>query len=58
MEKFIRTKDYNTSLLLLKLGFEKINESNGLYTFMNSSKLCFSNDVDTSKIQYTNILTF
>lgn len=58
MKNFIKTSDYNTSLLLLKLGFEKISESNGLYTFMNSSKLCFSNDIDISKIQYTNILTF
>ena len=55
---FIRTTDTPTSLLLSKLGFEKVSESNGIYTFLNSTKLQFSNDIDKKKIQYTNMLTF
>lgn len=55
---FIRTTDTPTSLLLSKLGFEKVSESNGIYIFLNSTKLQFSNDIDKKKIQYTNMLTF
>lgn len=55
-QNFIRTTDASTSITLLKLGFQKVDESNGIYTFLNTDKLQFSEGVDKSKIQYTNML--
>lgn len=58
-QNFIRTTDASTSITLLKLGFQKVDESNGVYTFLNTDKLQFSDDdIDKSKIQYTNMLCF
>lgn len=55
--KFIRTIDSSTSVTLLRLGFQKVDESNGTCTFLNTDKLQFSDeDIDKSKIQYTNVL--
>jgi hypothetical protein len=56
--KFIKTTDYATSILLQKLGCVKVSESSGVYIFLNSDKVRFSTDIDKSKIQYSNILTF
>ena len=56
-EKFLKTTDSTTSENLKKLGFQVVNESNGMYIFLNTDKLQFSN-IDKSKIQYSNILTF
>ena len=50
--------DSNTANALKKLGFQMVNESNGVYVYLNSDKIQFSNDIDKSKIQYSNILTF
>lgn len=55
---FIRTTDKPTALLLEKLGFQKVDNSNQIYTFLNTAKLQFSNDIDINKIQYSNVLTF
>lgn len=56
-QNFIRTTDASTSAALLKLGFQKVDESNGIYTFLNTDKLQFSDDdIDKTKIQYTNML--
>lgn len=56
-QNFIRTTDASTSATLLKLGFQKVDESNGIHTFMNTDKLQFSDDdIDKTKIQYTNML--
>lgn len=55
-ENFIKTQDLSTSIILSKLGFQKIDEQNGIYTFLNTDKIHFSNEVDRSKIQYTNML--
>lgn len=57
-ENFIKTFDKTTSEKLLSLGFQKVDESNGIYTFLNNKTLLFSNDVDESKISYSNMLTF
>lgn len=57
-ENFIKTFDKTTSEKLLSLGFQKVDESNGIYTFLNNKTLLFSNDVDESKILYSNMLTF
>ena len=55
---FIKTSHSSTAETLKNLGFQLMNESNGIYTFLNSDKISFSNDVDKSKIQYSNMLTF
>lgn len=56
-QNFIRTTDASTSATLLKLGFQKVDESNGIYIFLNTDKLQFSDDdIDKTKIQYTNML--
>lgn len=56
--KFIKTMDSRTATILKKIGFQMVSESNGIYIFMNSDKIQFSNDIDKTKIQYSNILTF
>ena len=56
--KFIKTMDSRTATILNKIGFQMVSESNGIYIFMNSDKIQFSNDIDKTKIQYSNILTF
>lgn len=53
---FIRTTDEDTAMQLSKLGFQKINDSSCEYVFVNCNKLQFSNEIDTSKIAYTDIL--
>ena len=55
-ENFIKTQDLSTSIILSKLGFQKVDEQNGVYTFLNTDKIHFSNEVDRSKIQYSNML--
>ncbi len=55
-QNFIRTTDESTATALIELGFQKVDESNGIYTFLNCSKLQFAEDIDKSKIQYTNML--
>ena len=55
-ENFIRTRELSTATTLSKLGFQKVDGQNGVYTFLNTDKIHFSNEVDRSKIQYTNML--
>ena len=55
-EKFLKVSDLSTVKKLLSLGFQKIDEGNGIYTFLNTDKLQFSKDIDKSKIKYSNIL--
>lgn len=55
-QNFIKTSDSDTAKKLTNLGFQKIDETNGIYTFLNSDKMNFSEDIDKSKIQYSNML--
>lgn len=57
-KKFIRTQDKSTATLLLNKGYQQIQNNNGIYVFLNSDKMQFSNDIDMKKIQYSNMLTF
>ena len=57
-QNFITTKDTPTATLLLKQGYQKVQDSNGIYVILNTDKLRFSNDIDKTKKQYTNMLTF
>lgn len=54
-QNFIRTTDKNTADKLSSLGFKKIQYTNGMYLFLNSS-LKFTEEIDLSKIKYTNIM--
>ena len=55
-KKFIRTSDMETASLLLKLGFQKIDENNGIYTFLNDGKLLFEKGMDIKNVQFSNVL--
>lgn len=57
-QNFIKTTDSETSKKLSALGFQKVDNTNGVYTFLNTAKIQFSdNDIDKKKIQYSNILS-
>ncbi len=55
-QNFIKVKDQETIELLRNLGFQQIDEQNGSVTFINDTSLKFSNEIDISKLQYTNML--
>lgn len=55
-QNFIKTSDKSTSDTLKKIGFQQVDFSNGIYTFLNTDKIQFSSDIDKSKIQYSNML--
>ena len=57
-QNFIKTTDVSTAEKLSSLGFQRIDIANGIYTFLNSGKIQFSNDeIDKRKIQYSNMLS-
>ena len=53
---FIRTQDQKVAEVLKEQGMKLVDDKNGFFTFVNDSTLKFSEDVDTSKIHYTNML--
>lgn len=58
-QNFIKTTDSNIAEKLSLLGFRQVDVStNGIYIFLNTDKIQFSNDIDKSKIMYSNMLTF
>lgn len=57
-KKFIRTQDKSTATLLSNKGYQQVQSNNGIYVFLNTDKFQFSNDIDITKIQYSNMLTF
>lgn len=57
-QNFIRTTDSPTATTLSKLGYKKVQDTDGIYVFLNTNTLKFSDDIDRAKIQYSNILTF
>ena len=57
-EKFITTQDIPTATLLSNKGYQQVQNNNGIYVFLNTDKMQFSNDIDMKKIQYSNMLTF
>ena len=57
-QKFITTQDITTATLLSQQGYQQVQNSNGIYVFLNTDKFRFSNDIDITKIQYSNMLTF
>lgn len=57
-EKFIVAYDRETAVLLSSLGFTKIQDSNNEFVFLNNKTIMFSDDINKSKIKYSNILRF
>ena len=57
-QKFITTQDAPTATLVSQQGYQQLQNSNGIYVFLNTDTLRFSNDIDITKIQYSNMLTF
>ena len=55
-KNFIKVSDIDIMKTLVKSGYQIIDTQNGVYTFLNDDKLYFSDDLDLSKIQYSNIL--
>ena len=55
-QKFIRVKDTNTIKMLTNLGFKQIDKQNSVVTFINDTSLKLTNEIDISKLQYTNML--
>ena len=58
-KKFIITHDKDISSKLKKLGFQEIPSQNvDVYIFVNDSKILFTNDIDMSKVKYSNKLFY
>lgn len=58
-KNFIITHNKDISDRLKKLGFKEIHSNNvDIYIFVNDSKISFADDVDMSKIKYSNKLFY
>ena len=55
-QNFIKTSDESTAETLKNLNYQQVDFSNGIYTFLNTDKINFSENIDKSKIQYSNML--
>ena len=55
-QNFIKTSDESTAETLRDLNYQQVDFSNGIYTFLNTDKINFSESIDKSKIQYSNML--
>lgn len=56
---FIITYDKDIGKKLMELGFKNIQNKNvDIFVFVNDSSLSFTNDIDMSKIKYSNKLFF
>ena len=55
-QNFIKTADKSTAETLKNINYQQVDYSNGIYTFLNTDKMQFSDDIDKSKIQYSNML--
>lgn len=55
-QNFIKTADKSTAEKLKQLNYQQVDFSNGIYTFLNIDKIKFSDEIDKSKIQYSNML--
>ena len=56
MKNFIKTKDSDTAKILFAEGFTLLDESNGIYTFINKEvKDTTKINYDEKKVAFTNI---
>lgn len=56
MNNFIQTTDTKTADVLRKSGFPELEANSGFFTFVFSKKLNFVEDIDITKVRYTNML--
>lgn len=58
-KNFIITHDKDVGNKLKKLGFQKIPSQNvDICIFVNDTKILFTNDIDMSKVKYSNKLFY
>ena len=58
-KKFLITHDKDVSNKLKKLGFQEIPSQNvDICIFVNDTKILFTNDIDMSKVKYSNKLFY
>ena len=58
-KKFIITHDKSVGSKLKKLGFQEIPSQNvDICIFVNDTKILFTNDIDMSKVKYSNKLFY
>ena len=58
-KKFITIHDKNVGDKLKKLGFQEIPSQNvDICIFVNDTKILFTNDIDMSKVKYSNKLFY
>ncbi len=58
-KKFIITHDKGVGDKLKKLGFQEIPSQNvDICIFVNDTKILFANDIDMSKVKYSNKLFY
>lgn len=57
-QNFIQTQDALTATLLSQLGYQQVQNYHGIYVFLNTDTLRFSENIDINKLKYTNMLTF
>ena len=58
-KKFIVTHDKNVGDKLKELGFQAIPSQNvNICIFVNDAKILFTNDIDMSKVKYSNKLFY
>ena len=53
---FIQVFDKNTSDKLVKLGFQIVSKTNEHCVFLNTDKIQFFDEIDVSKIKYSNLM--
>ena len=49
-QNFIKTSDKETATKLKNLGLQEVNNSEGIYLFVNPDKIQFDSDIDTLQI--------
>lgn len=59
IKKFIITHDEDVGKKLKKLGFQEIPSQNvDICIFVNDTKISFANDIDMSKVKYSDKLFY
>lgn len=53
---FLQTSDEETAEILRKEGLEELEKNGKFFVFVNNKKIKFSNNVDKTKVLYTNKL--
>ena len=54
MEKFIKTQDEETANQLKQSGFLFVQKENNYYVFANNSSVNFADNINQTKINYSN----